>query len=54
MGKKAKISESFRHGWKAASDGQSRSSNPYPYSSLDDRDEWFRGYDEYLREASAH
>jgi hypothetical protein len=48
MSKKAKGSEAYRDGRKAARASHSRDANPYPASARQDRADWFRGYDEYL------
>jgi hypothetical protein len=52
MSKKAKLSRPYRDGWNSARSEQGRAANPYPFSSMADRDEWFRGYDDYLRAAA--
>jgi hypothetical protein len=49
MGKKVKPKPAYRDGWKAAKAGLSRSGNPYGQSSAEERTDWFRGYDEYLK-----
>jgi hypothetical protein len=51
MSKKARVSSPYSDGWRAARSGQSRNTNPYPSSATEDRNEWFRGYDTYLRAA---
>jgi len=49
MSKKARVSSPYSDGWKAARSSQGRNTNPYPTSAPDDREEWFRGYDTYLK-----
>ena len=48
MRKKIKATAAHAEGSEAARVGQGRSTNPYPYSALKDRYEWFKGYDETI------
>jgi hypothetical protein len=52
MSKRQKAPKSPRkEGAEAAQGGQARSSNPYPNSDTDKRNEWFAGYDAGLGKA---
>ena len=49
MGKKHKLASLAQtEGRAAAQAAQGRNTNPYPQSTPNDRDEWFKGFDEAL------
>jgi ribosome modulation factor len=52
MGKKVKPALAYRDGWKAAKAGLSRNANPYGAAASSERADWFKGYDDYLKDAA--
>jgi ribosome modulation factor len=52
MGKKVKYPTAYVEGRKAALATQGRSANPYPYSAVAERHQWFKGYDEAVDETT--
>lgn len=46
------VTQAEWEGAEAASSGRGRSTNPYPQSDINARNEWFKGYDQKIEQMS--